>query len=136
MKKQAGFTLIELMIVVAIIGILAAIAVPQYQSYTKKAKFSEVVNATSGRKSFVEVCLQDPNIAATDCVGGKSGIPADDTTGFGNVASVTVTGSGTITAKAKSALEVDATYIMVPTVVNGNVTWATDSGTCKAKGLC
>jgi len=135
MKKQAGFTLIELMIVVAIIGILAAIAVPQYQNYTKKAKFTEVVNATSSRKSFVEVCLQDPNIVATDCIGGKSGIPADETTGFNNVASVTVTGSGTITATATSALG-GATYIMVPKLVNGNVTWGSDTGTCKTAGLC
>ena len=135
MKKQSGFTLIELMIVVAIIGILAAIAVPQYQNYTKKAKFSEVVNATSGRKSFVEVCLQDPNIQAANCIGGSNGIPADDTVGFGNVVSITVTAGGTITAKAKPALD-DATFIMLPTVVNGNVTWDTTTGTCKTKGLC
>lgn len=46
MKKQSGFTLIELMIVVAIVAILAAIALPAYQTYTKKAKFSEVITAT------------------------------------------------------------------------------------------
>ena len=56
MKKQSGFTLIELMIVVAIIAILAAIALPAYQTYTKKARFSEVVVATSAVKTQLEVC--------------------------------------------------------------------------------
>ncbi len=51
MKKQAGFTLIELMIVVAIIGILAAIALPAYQDYTTRAKVSEVVLAASGGRT-------------------------------------------------------------------------------------
>ena len=57
-KVQKGFTLIELMIVIAIIGILAAVAVPQYSQYTKRAKFSEVKLAVSPIKSAVELCYQ------------------------------------------------------------------------------
>ena len=56
-KKQQGFTLIELMIVVAIIGILAAVALPAYQTYTQRARFSEVVLATTPYKSAFEVEL-------------------------------------------------------------------------------
>ena len=59
MKNQQGFTLIELMIVVAIIGILAAVALPQYQSYVKKAKFSEVISIADGFKTAVGVCAQE-----------------------------------------------------------------------------
>jgi len=57
-KVQKGFTLIELMIVIAIIGILAAVAVPQYSQYTKRAKYSEVKLAVSPIKSGVELCYQ------------------------------------------------------------------------------
>jgi type IV pilus assembly protein PilA len=53
MRKQQGFTLIELMIVVAIIGILAAIAIPAYQDYTVRAKISELVNAMTPAKTSV-----------------------------------------------------------------------------------
>ncbi|MDJ0760224.1 MAG: pilin [Woeseiaceae bacterium] len=59
MKKQQGFTLIELMIVVAIIGILAAIAIPAYQDYTIRAQVSEGLNLSGGAKTAVAEFFQD-----------------------------------------------------------------------------
>lgn len=59
--KKNGFTLIELMIVIAIIGILAAVAVPQYSQYTKRAKFSEVKLAVRPIKIGVDLCYQHSN---------------------------------------------------------------------------
>ncbi len=63
MKKQSGFTLIELMIVVAIVAILAAIALPAYQSYTLRAKYSEVISAAGPAKTAAEVCIQGSETA-------------------------------------------------------------------------
>ena len=65
MKKQSGFTLIELMIVVAIIGILAAIALPAYSNYTAKAKYSEMVMAVAPVKTALSLCAQ-----TGDCTNG------------------------------------------------------------------
>jgi len=73
-RAQAGFTLIELMIVVAIIGILAAIAIPQYQTYVAKSQVSRVMGETASQKTPVEDCLNNgqmtPGVSdATHCGG-------------------------------------------------------------------
>lgn len=139
MKKAQGFTLIELMIVVAIIGILAAVALPAYQTYTKKAKFSEVVLATSNQKLAVEICGQTVATSVetfvTECVGGKNGII--DAGATGKVTSVVVTGATpNVVITATGTEEVDSKkYVLTGTWLNSQITWA-KSGDCIAAGLC
>ena len=74
-QKQSGFTLIELMIVVAIIGILAAIAIPSYNYYISKSRYTEMINFSVPYKRAVELCYQERR-TLSGCSGGMNGIPA------------------------------------------------------------
>ncbi|MFT4925562.1 MAG: type IV pilus assembly protein PilA [Phenylobacterium sp.] len=130
-NTQKGFTLIELMIVVAIIGILAAVALPAYQTYTNKAKFSEVVLASSAAKTAVEIGAQT-GVALVDLDGGSNGVI--DLAASGQLTSV-VTLNGVITATSVAGLG-SLTYILTPTLANGKITWSTAGSTCIAAGLC
>jgi len=132
--NQQGFTLIELMIVVAIIGILAIVALPAYQNYTQKAKFTEVTNSTAAVKTAVEICAQTSG-TVTGCTGGTSGakgIPADVTAAAGVVGISTADGVITATAATDSDIA-SSTYTLTPTFSSGRVTWA---AACNPGTLC
>ena len=125
-SSQKGFTLIELMIVVAIIGILAAVALPAYQNYTQKARFSSSLSVNDAYKLSVAECYNQTG-TFTGCDAGTNDIAAAPTTLPNNIASIGVT-NGVITVTATSAAN-SRTSILTPNVDTGTMRWV-QSGTC------
>jgi len=127
-RVQQGFTLIELMIVVAIIGILAAVALPAYQDYTKKAKMSEVILAASGCRTAISEGYQAA--ASTNLTVAANGWGCEVTAGSGskyvNKVETTAAGKITVTAQGFGDAAIDTKVVTLLPMINGAAATAAD----------
>jgi type IV pilus assembly protein PilA len=150
LKAQKGFTLIELMIVVAIIGILAAIAIPAYQDYTVRSKVTEGLNIASSAKVAVSEGFQSNGLNGVEAAATAWNNNFNETKYVSNVQIATDTGIITVTYSNATSQIADDTLILAPFINNvalaevdddgsaGNIDWACGSesaATAQQRGM-
>lgn len=135
-KVHKGFTLIELMIVIAIVGILAAVALPAYQNYVKRAQFADVISSVVPIRNSIDVCVQTGTAIASCVIGADLKAESEASARVSTVVWAP-TGDSALTITATGASPIDETYILTgseDTTLN-SVSWAI-SGSCVAANLC
>ncbi|MCZ4295273.1 pilin [Vibrio sinaloensis] len=127
-QKNKGFTLIELMVVVAIVAVLATLAIPSYQNYVTRAHASEMLNASMAMKTAVSICLIR---GEPDCTSGNGDVPLAQDLGDFSVESIAdaISGRQKVRAsinpsKTKGRLENGDMVDLIPEVSSGGVTWS------------
>lgn len=129
--KQPGFTLIELLIAIAIVGILVAIAIPSYQSYTRRAHYTEIVEAADPYKLGIEECFQT-TANLDECTAGINGVPDNTGAGSGSglVDSITIEEHAKIVVipRAKYGIKTEDTYELTPSIDHETLTWSAAGG--------
>ncbi|MGR8980941.1 MAG: pilin [Gammaproteobacteria bacterium] len=134
LQKQQGFTLIELMIVVAILGILAAVAIPAYQDYTKRAKVSELISMSEPAKLAVAETASSLG-ALTDVTMANSGYVFPGATDY--VSDITIGDNTGVVTAASSITGVNGNFVLTPAEIGttGQLTWDCKSSTIAPKYL-
>lgn len=136
MCRQCGFNLIEWLIIVAVLGVLAAVAIPTYKTHIIRPKFAEVIQALDPYKAAIETCAKDGSCVVAGSLSGLGvgilGVPPSISTTY--LARVVVSPNGVITSTASKAGGLAGeTFILTPTLSkNAQITW-TISGTCKTR---
>jgi type IV pilus assembly protein PilA len=137
-SAQSGFTLIELMIVVAIIGILAAIALPAYQDYTKRAKMSELILAASACRTSISETYQAGSSASPPAAGSWGCESSGSASKY--VASIVTDANGLVTVKAQgfndSAIDTKVVTLRPLTAAGGTMTFTTNVGQAIGQWRC
>ena len=126
-KSQQGFTLIELMIVVAIIGILAAVALPAYQDYTKRAKLSEVILAASACRTSITEVYQSNSAASLPAAGGWGCESSTATSKYVNKVETDNFGGVKVTVQNIGDTAIDTHVVTLIPVATGNAAITTSA---------
>ncbi|WP_422192166.1 pilin [Aquabacterium sp.] len=135
---QQGFTLIELMIVVAIIGILAAVAIPQYQNYTIKSKLGVAMSSVDPVKQAVGLCGQEAGGVLTACTTATAAANIPTFTATKEVASASAGANGVVTLTMGTGIGtgVDGlNIVMTPTMNDGSVSWCNSTTITNAAAI-
>lgn len=131
MKRVHGFTFVELIITFAVLALLAAIAVPSYINYSRRAYYNDLIQATAPYKVGVTQCYQNLS-SLTNCNGGTNHIPANIKAPTGPIASLSViAGVITVAPVEQNGIRPSDTYILTPKIINNVLTWVVTGGSVK-----